>query len=143
MTSTTVGQNLVKRQIEAWNNHDPERFASGYAPDATVLDPGYPEPLSGRDAVVKDAVAFFKAFPDLEFRVTKVLEDGNTLAFEGMAAGTHKGTLELPTGPVPATGKRLEFSWAVFDDLSADGTIREERRYYDVLGQLTQLGIIQ
>ena len=143
MTSATLGQNLVKQQIEAWNSHDAQRVASGYAPDATVLDPGYPEPFSGRDAVVKDASAFFNAFPDLEFRVTKILEDNDTIAIEGMAAGTHKGTLELPTGPVPATGKRLEFSWAVFDDLSADGTIHEERRYFDVLGQMTQLGIIQ
>jgi steroid delta-isomerase-like uncharacterized protein len=138
-----TGREIVTKQIEAWNRHDAPGIAAGYAADVTVLDPGYPEPLSGRDAVVKDAASFFTAFPDLQFRVTKVLEGSDTVAIEGMASGTHKGPLELPTGLVPATEKRLEFSWAVFEDLNDDGSIREERRYFDVLGQLTQLGIMQ
>jgi steroid delta-isomerase-like uncharacterized protein len=138
-----TGGEIVTKQIEAWNRHDAAGVAAGYASDVTVLDPGYPEPISGRDAVAKDAAMFFTAFPDLEFRVTKVLEDSDTVAIEGMASGTHKGPFELPTGLIPATEKRLEFSWAVFEDLNDDGSIREERRYFDVLGQLTQLGIMQ
>ena len=142
-TKKMTGREIVSKQIEAWNRHDAPGVAAGYTPAATVLDPGYPEPLSGRDAVARDATTFFTAFPDLTFRVTKVLEDNDTVAVEGMATGTHRGPLELPTGLVPATEKRIEFSWAIFDDLNDDGSIREERRYFDVLGQLTQLGIMQ
>jgi steroid delta-isomerase-like uncharacterized protein len=144
MTTKMTGADLARKQIEAWNSHDAARLVAGYAPDATVLDPAYPEPLSGRDAIAKDAGTFFTGFPDLTFRVTKVLEDSDTVALEGMAAGTHTGPLQMPpTGVIPATNKRLEFSWAVFLNLDGDGNIREERRYYDVAGQLTQLGIMQ
>ena len=142
-TKRMTGREIVTKQIEAWNRHDAQGVAAGYAPNVTVLDPGYPEPLSGRDAVAKDAATFFTAFPDLVFRVMKVIEDKDTVAIEGMATGTHKGPLEAPTGVVPPTERHVEFSWAVFDDLNDDGSIREERRYFDVLGQLTQLGIMQ
>ena len=143
MTTKTTAEELVTRQTEAWNRHDPAAIAAAYAQDVTVLDPYYPEPLSGRDAVQKDAADFFTAFPDLAVRVTKVMASGDTVAFEGIVNATHTGPLQLPAGLIPPTNKRLEFSIASFSTLDGSGHIREERRYYDVAGQLTQLGLLQ
>jgi predicted ester cyclase len=47
----------------------------------------------------------------------------------------------LPSGEVPATGRRLEFGLAFFSRLDESGKIVEERRYYDLADQLTQLGL--
>ena len=143
MTTKTAVEEVIARQIAAWNRHDAAELAAGYTVDTTVLDPYYTEPLSGRDAVAKDAASFFVGFPDISFRITKTLSSGNTAAYEGMASATHTGPLELPSGVVPATNKRLEFSFAGFIELDEAGKIREERRYYDVAGQLTQLGLMQ
>jgi ketosteroid isomerase-like protein len=36
--------------------------ASAYAPDATVYDPMYEQPLRGRDSIRQDIEDFFQAF---------------------------------------------------------------------------------
>jgi steroid delta-isomerase-like uncharacterized protein len=143
MTTKVLSEETVRKQIEEWNSRDADRVAAGYAEDATVLDPYYPEPLKGREAVKKDAGDFFTAFPDLVFTITNVLSIGDKAGMEGHATGTHTGPLALPTGLIPATNRRLEFNWAVFIEVDAMGQIREEHRYYDVATQMQQLGLMQ
>jgi steroid delta-isomerase-like uncharacterized protein len=134
---------LIKKHTDAWNSHDIARFVSEYTDDAVIQDPGYPEPLSGKAAVEKDARDFTAACPDTAFRVTKVISEGNTAALEGIWSGTQTGPLELPTGLLPATNKRIELTMSLFIDMDASGRIRSERRYYDVAVMLAQLGLMQ
>ena len=143
MTSRMSVEESVRMQVETWNSHDGAAVAAAYAPDARVVDPAYADPLSGREAIQKDAADFFVAFPDITFRVTNVISKDGTVALEGHAGGTHKGPLALPTGLIPATNLRLEFDVAIFQELDASGSILAERRYYDVAGQLTQLGMMK
>jgi steroid delta-isomerase-like uncharacterized protein len=143
MTTVTRAEEVVRRQTEAWNSHDAPRIAAGYAEGVVISDPVYPEPLKGLEAMMKDASDFFTAFPDFNFRVTSILADGDSVALEGHAVGTHAGPLQLPTGLIPATNKPLQFSIGIFLTLDAAGKISEERRYYDVAGQLAQLGLMQ
>jgi steroid delta-isomerase-like uncharacterized protein len=142
MTPTT-GADLVRSLTDAWNSHDAARLGTLYTQEATLLDPFYPEPLEGQRAIVTDAAEFFVAFPDLVFRPTKVIADSTTIVVEVLASGTNTGPLPLPTGPIPATNRPLEFSVASVLDLDATGKIREERRYFDVAGLLAQLGLMQ
>jgi steroid delta-isomerase-like uncharacterized protein len=143
MTTKLTGEDVVRKQTEAWNSHDASRVAAGYVQDATVSDPIYTEALAGREAIAKDASDFFTAFPDIKFQTTRVIAHGDTVVYEGMSRGTHKGPLQLPAGLIPATGRRLEFGVAIFFELDSNGSIRKERRYYDVAGLLTQLGLLQ
>jgi steroid delta-isomerase-like uncharacterized protein len=131
----------IKKQIEAFNKHDAAAFAGLYAADAVVHDPYYEEPLRGRDAIREDMAAFFRAFPDLENTVLTTLENGRTVATEIQVFGTHKGPLALPAGEIPATGRTLRFGGAILATVNGKGEIAEERRYYDVAGQLQQLGV--
>jgi steroid delta-isomerase-like uncharacterized protein len=143
MTTVTRAEEFVRRQESAWNSHDVARIAADYATNAVVRDPAYPEPLKGTEAVKKDASDFFAAFPDLKVQVKKFIADGDTIAMEGAASGTHTGPLPLPTGLIPATNRRLEFQIGIFMTLDASGKITEERRYYDLAGQMAQLGLMQ
>jgi predicted ester cyclase len=136
-------ENVVKRQTEAWNEHDGARVARGYTEDAIVLDPAYTDPLTGREAIGKDASDFFIAFPDIIFRASKVLANGETAIVEGTAKGTHAGPLLLPTGLIPATSRPVEFNFAIISDLDETGGISRERRYYDLAALLSQLGLWQ
>jgi predicted ester cyclase len=138
-----TADNVVKRQTEAWNEHDGARVAKGYSADAIVLDPAYPEPLTGREAIAKDASDFFIAFPDIIFRAGKILVDGETAVVEAIAKGTHAGPLLLPAGLIPATSRPVEFNLAIISDLDEAGSISRERRYYDLAALLSQLGLWQ
>lgn len=131
----------VNKQVEALNRHDADAFAAFYAPTALVHDPQYAEPLKGRDAIRKDITDFIKALPDINFTTKTVLESGETLAFEGVASGTHKGAMAGPAGEIAATNRRAAIRFASFVRVSDQGLIIEESRYYDVAGMMQQLGI--
>ena len=133
----------VKEQVEALNRHDADAFAAFYAPDASIDDPQYPEPLKGRDAIRKDIADFFAAFPDMNFALKSVVESGDTVAFEGAGKGTHKGPMASPAGEIPATNRTVEIRFAAFLRVTDQGLIAEERRYFDLAGMMQQLGLMQ
>ncbi|SFN60954.1 hypothetical protein [Mycetocola miduiensis] len=49
----------------------------------------------------------------------------------------------LPSGEIPPTGRSLKFNIAFFSRFDENGLIVDERRYYDVLNQLEQLGLAE
>jgi steroid delta-isomerase-like uncharacterized protein len=141
-TTATIVRAL-EEQVAAINAHDAARLSASYVEDAVVRDPQYSEPLHGRAAVENDAATFFTAFPDLRAEVTCSVISGTTLAVEMTMAGTHTGPLTLPSGEVPPTGRPLNFAMAFFNSVDENGMVVDERRYYDVADQLTQLGLAQ
>ena len=138
---TTPIERALEEQIAAINAHDAVRLAACYAEDAVVRDPQYPEPLRGRAAVENDAASFFRGFPDLHAEVTCSVISGTILAVEMTMEGTNTGPLALPSGDVPPTGRLLRFTMAFFDDVDENGSVLDERRYYDVADQAQQLGL--
>ena len=132
----------VKEQVEALNRHDADAFAAFYAPDASIDDPQYPEPLKGHDAIRKDMADFMAAFPDLKFTLKTAVESGDTVAFDGVGQGTHKGPMAGPTGEIPATGRPVQIRFAAFLRVNDQGLIAEERRYFDMAGMMQQLGLM-
>jgi steroid delta-isomerase-like uncharacterized protein len=134
---------IVQQQTAAFNNHDEAAFASGYAPDAVVTDPQYPEPLRGKDAIGRDIADFFTAFPDCSAEIKRTVGNDGSYAMEVEMKGTHSGPLLGPTGLVPATGRSVRFPAGIFARLDGNGRIVEEHRYYDLAGQLAQLGLMQ
>jgi steroid delta-isomerase-like uncharacterized protein len=133
-----------RKLAKAITTHDLDGLAKVYASDAVAYDPMYPEPLRGREAIKKDSADFFRAFPDLRFEISNIIEKDDGLgAGEVLMTGTHTGPLATPTGgEVPPTNKRIELKGAAFVRLNGSGEIVEERRYYDVGTILRQLGVI-
>lgn len=137
----TSPEQLIQEQLSAFNEHDTARFTAFYADDAVVVDPGYPEPLRGREAIERDMGAFMTAMPDIRATITNVVVAGDTVAVEMDVTGTQTGPLELPDGELPPTGRRVDQKFAAFDRLDEKGRIVEEHRYYDlatIQAQLTQ-----
>jgi steroid delta-isomerase-like uncharacterized protein len=131
----------LRDHIDALNRHDADAFAAFYAPDVLADDPQYPEPLRGRDAIRKDIIDFWQAFPDIHFTLKNSLESGDAVAFEGLASGTHMGSMLGPEGEIPATNRPVRFRFAAFLRLDNQGLIAEERRYFDMAGMMQQLGL--
>jgi steroid delta-isomerase-like uncharacterized protein len=130
------------RRVEAFNASDPAGFAATYAADTLVHDPFYPEPTRGRAAVEKDTADFLRAFPDARMEIVGTpLVDGVTVAAQFAVRGTHKGPFATPDGEVPATERPVLLEGAVFTTADAHGAAARERRYYDVAGIFSQLGL--
>lgn len=131
----------VEKQISIFNAHDAEGWVNTYAENATLSDPQYPEALQGREAIRKDIVDFFTAFPDMRFTVTDVITDGDKYVVEGTGTGTHQGPIQGPQGEIPPTNKHIETKFVAIGRVDASNLITEERRYYDQASLFQQLGL--
>jgi steroid delta-isomerase-like uncharacterized protein len=120
-------QSRIDEFVKALNQHDLQAFQSFYAEDCKVIDPEYPSPLRGRDAVRKDFEKTLAEYPDIKYTLTGVMVSGDRVAVELIARGTHLGnTLELPI--------------AAFQKINNEGLVVEDRRYYDMALVMQQLG---
>jgi steroid delta-isomerase-like uncharacterized protein len=68
-----------------------------------------------------------------------IAESDQTIAFEVRATGTHTGPLALPSGEVPASGRSINMSAAIFLRFE-NGLIVEYHLYFDHLELLRQVG---
>jgi steroid delta-isomerase-like uncharacterized protein len=131
-----------KRYLEAWNSLDADGVAALCTEEVTWSDPGYPEPLRGRDQVRAFVRATERAFPD--FRVEELgrphisAQEPIVLARYRMT-GTMLGTWEY-TNLAP-TGRRIEVlgvdEWTFTREL-----LSGYRTYYDSLDMARQLGVL-
>jgi len=94
----------------------------------------------GREAIAGFFADFTGAFPDLKHTLTDVVVAGNTVVVEGTAAGTQNAPLKMPTGEVPATGKRVNFRFVDVFKIEGEKII-SQHLYFDEMTFLTQLGL--
>jgi steroid delta-isomerase-like uncharacterized protein len=140
---TTKLEELMRKSIEAFNQHDADGFAALYADDATAYDPQYAEPLKGREAIRKDIEDFFRAFPDVQAKVLSSVAGGDAIAFEVEVTGTHKGPLVTPNGNVPPTNRPIKFLGSRVLRFNSRGELVSCNRYYDLAGIMQQLGLME
>lgn len=138
-------EDTIRNLVKAANKHDLKAIAEAYAPGAIAQDPGYPKPLKGREAILKDYEVFFvKGMPDAKFRIISIMSKGNKVAVEFEFGGTHAGPLETPEGTIQATNKQVNFRIGIFYvRFNTKGQIAEERRHYDMAGVMRQLGLMK
>jgi ketosteroid isomerase-like protein len=83
-----------------------------------------------------------RAMPDARAVIEQTVASGDTVAVEGRFTGTHTGPLATDDGDVEPTGAAVDQRFA---DVSRvrDGKIVAYHTYYDQLGLLTQLGLME
>ncbi len=134
---------LAEKYQEAFDNQDMAALAQLYAEDATMIMPGEPEPIKGREAIERNQAAIFRAMPDFSAKFTQILISGNYIVFEVVSHGTFTGPLASPEGDIPPTGKSMINKVAFIAKVNADGLIEEDRTYYDTAAVMRQLGLIE
>jgi steroid delta-isomerase-like uncharacterized protein len=115
-------------------------LAALYASDAIYTDPT--GRYAGREAILAYYKEADKPFSDLRMDTTLLIEEGDTVVAEYTWRGTNTGPLTMPDGTeIPATGKTLEMSGVGIITVR-DGTIAEQRDYFDVAAMMSQLGLM-
>src|SRR5262245_7393130 len=131
---------FIKRYVELWEREDTRSLAACYAEHAHVDSPMF-HALDGRVAIEKSFTDLFKAFAHSKVGVVVIIidnETGDRCVTVWTGHGTHRGMLF----GMPGTGRRVEVSGAFvmrFDK----GLIVAERRLYDFVGMLVQLGVLK
>ncbi|WP_344124775.1 nuclear transport factor 2 family protein [Kocuria aegyptia] len=114
----------TEQTIAAFNAHDAAAFASCCSEDTVVEDAAAPELLRGRAAVQRDAERVLAGMPDAHLQLQEYLVDGAVTAIRVLVVGTHNGPMPMPTGEVPATGRRVETPMGIFSRHDEDGSSR-------------------
>ncbi len=129
---------LLQERIDAFNAHDPERFAALYAEDVIFRDIATAVPAHGRPVVREWVETYFRAFHDARMESRVVACDGDVLVYEWRATGTHDGDFM----GFPATGRQMEVDGCSIAHVGEDGLVRAEKNYWDVAGMLQQMGAL-
>ena len=81
------------------------------------------------------------AFPDSQVEIRSITVDGDRVIVEHNGRGTHGGPLETPSGPVAATGRRVDIPFCEVFEVRG-GKIARSRTYFDVATMMGQLGVV-
>ncbi len=131
---------LVRRHVDANNNHDLTAVADTLAPDLEVVGPD--GTYRGRDRLLAEFRTLLMAFPDYRMVMDELIVEGNKMAYVARLEGTHLGPYQTADGrTVPPTGKRVALQVVNVRHVR-DGKIVKLVNSWDRLSLLTQLGLL-
>jgi steroid delta-isomerase-like uncharacterized protein len=139
MVFMATTREVAEQAYAAMQAGDIRKLTSLCAADCVLNDIGIT--LHGPEEIGQYLQAFFTAFPDITVEVRRLIVDGNSVAAEVRFAGTQTGPLPMPTGELPASGRRLDIEAADLITIE-NGQIATWRVYLDTMLFMTQLGLI-
>jgi steroid delta-isomerase-like uncharacterized protein len=122
---------------EAWNSHDIEKVIGFYSPEYVGDDVGLASPVRGRDGMRTMLESYWRAFPDLRFKVIGTVVEGIRLAILWIGEGTHHGTIMN----IPPTGHKVEVRGVSVIDVE-DGLVVRGQYVWDLAGMLRHMGLL-
>ncbi|MBI2395868.1 MAG: ester cyclase [Deltaproteobacteria bacterium] len=139
----SVGKDIgasARAVYDAINKRDLDKAVAQFADDCEYVEIGLGRTYRGPSEVRENLSGWLRAFPDALLEVTNVVANGDVVAVEYTARGTHSGPLVGPDGStLAATGRRAETAFCDVLNMR-NGKIVRGRSYYDAGSLLRQLG---
>ena len=130
---------LVEQHYRNMNEQTWDREREVLSPDVITVVPGGTH--TGIEPFLDFARGFWQGFPDARLEPGLFIEQGNRVVVEGHFVGTHTGSLPMPTGDLPATGRHLNLPYCDVFEIEA-GRIVAHRLYEDQMEFAAQLGLL-
>ena len=131
---------FIEKSVGAWNAHDKVGWTRDVADDCEFTVPGGITG-SGRDLRDQLFSMWTKAFPNNVIKASTIAEDGDYGILEAVFTGTQTGTLDAPTGPIPATEKKVSIPFVTTSRIK-DGRYTSFHLYFDQVDLMVQLGLM-
>jgi steroid delta-isomerase-like uncharacterized protein len=129
----------LKDLIKAFGKKALDAIAALYSEQSVLVAHARGETVKGRAAIKENWQMWATAFPDGQIEEAHFVDGGDVTAMYFVGRGTNTGA----TGPMPATGKRIALPYCAIFAFDAKGKIVEEDDYWDQLGFLVQLGVME
>src|SRR5690349_22655872 len=139
-TAEPTASELATRFYQAFDAGDIDAVLSVVSEDLETTDPVMGT-VHGHGPFREYIETLKRAVPDARAVIEGMYDDGDVVVVEGRFAGTFTGPLASPEGDFDPTGATVDLRFA---DVSRvrDGKIVSYHTYYDQLGLLTQLGVM-
>jgi steroid delta-isomerase-like uncharacterized protein len=133
---------IVRRWYDNFNNHKLDLNDAIESPDLRVEASGSPGVMN-RDQATAYNRQFLDAFPDLHFDLKDIVAQGDRVAVNWVARGTHKAPLTYAsTGfSLPPTNRMATVPGSSFFEIR-NNKIVHSTGHWDQLSLLTQLGVL-
>ena|SRR5438552_593159 len=135
-----TNRELATRFYESFDAGDIDAVLSVFSDDLETIDPGMGT-VHGHGPFREYLETLKRAVPDARAVVDHMYDAGDAVIVEGRFVGAFTGPLSTPDGEVEPTGSRVDLRFADVS-LGRDGKIVSYHTYYDQLGLLTQLGLM-
>ena|SRR5690242_14415027 len=133
-------QAVLEQIVKSFNARDEAATRPLVSPDVVLTAPGGLD-YRGHAGWHQWFQLWDQACPDKVISYHNVIGDGDQAIGEGTFTGTHTGVLSLPTGEVPATGRKLKADFVAVIRVK-DGKMTYLRHYFDVMDLMAQLGLV-
>jgi steroid delta-isomerase-like uncharacterized protein len=130
----------AKAPLMAYNDKNWDALKASITPNFVYDEVATERKVQGVDNVMPLMKEWGEAIPDSKATFDNAYVSGNTVVIELTWRGTHTGPLNLPSGPVPGTGKRIELRACNVFEITGDKASMQ-RQYFDMGTMLRQLGI--
>ena len=128
---------VIAARYEAMNKHDVTALAAYYADSVRAESSGWNADLIGVKAVCQAYGRYFRSSPDLAYRITRVLDHGESIVVEFTSSGTIMNN--EPGVPDYMHGKHYQLKNCTIFDFEG-GKIVHESTYFDQVSFLRQVG---
>ena len=132
-------KSVIVRLFDEANRVNLDVFREMLAPDFISYGGAGFQDIKGPDAFKQLYIQFYESLPDLAFRVTHVVTEGDTCGVRGVLSGTHKGNF---MGFAPPTGKFVCWTGTALMRFNEDGLIVSRWQEWDGLSVMQQMGVI-
>lgn len=132
----TPEKKAIRKAFRGLNERDRDLFMQAHTEDVVLHHAG--GEICGVDALTNYEWAYMDGFPDLEYEIEDLIQEGDRVAVRHRAIGTHDGEL---MGVAP-TGNRVEVSVMIMFRME-ENRVAEGWLLADRLGMLRQMGVIE
>jgi predicted ester cyclase len=137
---------LGRTFVELFNAHqsDPawlDKAVASLSADCEIIDVPAGWTSIGPNGYRQLLLFFADGFPGGRVEITNVFATEDQAVVEFVGRGTNTGTLHLPTGDIPATGRSAELRFCDAMQIR-NGKFVSVHIYYNVMTMLQQLGLV-
>jgi steroid delta-isomerase-like uncharacterized protein len=136
----TANESAIRKAYRVAEDKDTAGWVNCFTEDGTFTDESIGVTYRGQ-GLAQTVEVYAAAFPDMHRELYRFFDAGDTVVVELALQGTHKGPLALPTGTIPATGKRMDAPCCDVFRL-VNGKIQSFNCYPSGTIILTQLGVM-
>ncbi len=135
-------EQLTRELHDLFSNNEFDKCLEMVAENAEITSMAAQMTFRGRSEFANFMMGFKQAFPDVTITHKNMVTNGNKVAVEFTATGTHTGPLQGPTGVIPPTGKKVTINASEFIEWQ-DGRFTKLVNYQDSASLMRQIGVIQ
>jgi len=133
-------EKIIRNAYQVAEDKNVAGWIALFTEDGTFTDESVPYTYRGPDELGLTVEVYAKAFPDMHRELHRFYVVGDVVIVQLSLQGTHLGTLELPSGTVPPTGKRMDAPCCDVFEL-VDGKIKRFDCYAEGSVIAKQLGL--